>query len=247
LLRIVASDRTYYALGVDVSGRSVVLRSTDGGVSWVSDTLALTQVFDLAVANGELVIVGRSDAAAVTIVGVPSRGWRELLVVPDERGTTRLEVVAARSTRVAVGGRQGDRPILFVGDRREVRSLELWSSGAVTGLAFQEDRLLVTGFEGTRVELGRASAGEVPPGGTLRSIKVAPGLVQIISIVCRDARACLAIAPTGSGDRIVRLTPDGWRPDDHDASFPTAALERVIAGPASMYAVGSQHLVWSDR
>lgn len=249
LSRIVGDRRSLYALGHDAAGSAILLRSSDAGRSWVFDRLPLGFGYDMAIIRSRLVVVGVSDGEAVVLVGSPTEGWRELLSLPRNIVPTRLEIVAARSGVLAVGGRRGDEPLLFLGSDQRLDPVNVWSEGAVTSLAFQGDDLVVGGFDGASVETGRGKAGRVDAGRTFGPIPIAPDVRQFLSITCRSAELCLAIAPTGSistGDRIVRLTGNGWTLDEQ-ASLPVLGVERLFLASEFAFAVGSQQLLWASR
>lgn len=249
LSRIVGDRRSLYALGQDAGESAILLRSSDAGRSWLFDRLPLGFGYDMAIIGTRFVVVGEGDGEAVALVGSPTEGWRELLSLPRDVVPTRLDIVTARGGVLAVGGRRGDEPLLFLGSDQRLDPVNVWSVGAVTSLAFRGDDLVVSGFEGASVETGRGVAGRVSADRAFDSIPVVPDLRQLLSITCRSAELCLAIAPTGStstGDRIVRLTGSGWTLDEQ-ASLPVLGLGRLFLASEIAFAVGSQQLLWASR
>lgn len=239
LRRIASANNDLLVLGEDASGQPILFRSADAGRSWASTKLPLTEATDLVSSAGRLVVVGRTPTTPVLIVGDGITWTAALTVAPSAS----IRALAAGPVVIAVGGSDSNRGFVYTSDdsAKSFRAIDVPASyNAVTGLAVNDGSLVIGGYQGKQVENATALSSRRDLGAAAWRELELPRAVQVTNPVCKP-RFCVAIAPTGRADVIVRLVEraDRWEPMNMPSTTTPLALERIILGPSTSYAVGA--------
>ena len=240
LRRVLMRTTDLWALGEDMTGEPVVLRSGDRARSWSPMGLPLAEATDITSSEGRIVVSGRTASNAI-VLAADGSNWTPALSLQK---SAQVRALAAAGRIVAAGGVDQDRGLLYVSSDAGAtfRAVELPSDySAVTGLAVSDRGFIVIGgYHGKQVENATALSSRFDVmSGVLRDLELPPA-VQLTSPVCTP-EFCLAVTPTGRGDVVVRLQGLAVRWEIMSAQ-PTSvplAIERIVIGQTTAYAVGT--------
>jgi photosystem II stability/assembly factor-like uncharacterized protein len=244
-----AGPNEAWLAGDTVDGRGILFRSVDGMQTWrqVVIPYPASELDAVAIINGSIVVSGE-DGIDGTLLTTPDKGvtWKQQALVTSSGAPARLAAIASNGAVVAVGGTDGNRPVILLSSDHANsfhRVTGLGFNGAVMALALVSSGIYAGGYEQLGSEARQGIISRSTDGGVHWQRLATPPSATVSSITSVGPSEIVAATISGGFDAILvsRDAGQAWQNSTLPGSGLIPVLERLFVGEArskSVYAIG---------